>query len=448
MSLLQRAIVRFANSRFALPVKAMVRRMRESYYNAEVLRRPVAKTAPLNVEVRDGAPVRVNLLIPEINFARFYGGYIAKFQLARRLVRHGHRVRVITVDQCVKDLPAWRREIAAYEGIEDVFDHVEVASCFDRSVPIDMSPDDRLIATTWWTAYIASELLPRLAIDRFVYLVQEYEPFTFPMGSYYALANASYDFPHYALYSTELLEEYFRINRIGYLHRDGAAAPGECDHFENATISYPEERPPLPRTGAARRLLFYARPEAHAARNMFEVGYLALAAAIEAGVFDDGEWEFHGIGSSHGDIPLPRGNTLKILGKIGLREYRERLLEYDLGLALMYTPHPSLLPLEMAAAGMAVVTNECLNKTREKMRRISPNLLCAEPTIGGVAATLAEARRRVEDVEARRAGAAVRWADSWDEALDERRMQALERWLSGTSRDRAAAISGNYRNPS
>lgn len=429
MSLLQRIIVRLANSRFGLPAKAAVRRLRESYYNAEVLRRPVNKTAALRVERMTSAPRRINLLIPEINFSRFYGGYIAKFHLARKLVERGYRVRVITVDQCVEDLPAWRREIAAYEGLEDIFDRIEVSCRFDRSRVLEMSPSDQVIATTWWTAYIANDLLASLDANRFVYLIQEYEPYTFPMGSYFALARASYDFPHVALYSTGLLQSFFRDQRIGYVH-GGRDSTDDHDFFENAIIRYPEVDPPVRDGHGPRRLLFYARPEAHAARNMFEVGYLALATAIEQGAFDGEDWEFHGIGSSHGDIPLPAGNTLRMLGKFGLSEYKARLLEYDLGLALMYTPHPSLLPLEMAAAGMAVVTNSCQNKTREKMSEISTNLLSADPTIEGVAVEIARARVLVADPARRREGARVHWANDWDDALDERRMARLDAWLS------------------
>ena len=45
---------------------------------------------------------------------------------------------------------------------------------------------------------------------------------------------------------------------------------------------------------------------------------------------------------------------------------------HDLGLALMLTPHPSLVPLEMASAGMATVTNSFENKTPAALEAISP----------------------------------------------------------------------------
>ncbi len=48
---------------------------------------------------------------------------------------------------------------------------------------------------------------------RFLYLIQEYEPFTFPMGTYAALASESYRFAHHALFSTELLRGVLRRAR-------------------------------------------------------------------------------------------------------------------------------------------------------------------------------------------------------------------------------------------
>src|SRR5205807_9234394 len=56
------------------------------------------KIAPLRWSVAEDAPARVNLLIPAIDLQHFFGGYIAKFNLARRLAARGLRVRIVTVD--------------------------------------------------------------------------------------------------------------------------------------------------------------------------------------------------------------------------------------------------------------------------------------------------------------------------------------------------------------
>ena len=145
--------------------------------------------------------------------------------------------------------------------------------------PVEVSRDDGFIATTWWTALIASEAVRALRGERFVYLIQEYEPFTFPMGSYAALAEQSYRFEHFAVFSSELLRDYFRRHGLGVF----AAGTGAGDR---ASVSFQNAITPVDSPSAAelagrgsRRLLFYARPEPHAARNMFELGVLALARA-------------------------------------------------------------------------------------------------------------------------------------------------------------------------
>ena len=58
--------------------------------------------------MRDDAPDRVNLLVPTIDLEHFFGGYIAKFNLARRLAERGHRVRMVTVDPTPRSRASWR----------------------------------------------------------------------------------------------------------------------------------------------------------------------------------------------------------------------------------------------------------------------------------------------------------------------------------------------------
>ncbi len=123
-----------------------------------------------------------------------------------------------------------------------------------------------------------------------------------------------------------------------------------------------------------RRLLFYARPEQHAARNMYELGLLALDRALAAGAFAG--WELHGIGTVEGGrrIALGGGASMDLLPRSPQAGYADVLRAHDVGLALMYTPHPSLVPIEMASAGMVCVTNSFENKTAAAMAAISPNL--------------------------------------------------------------------------
>ncbi len=372
------------------------------------------KIAPLRWAVSDSAPIRINLLIPAIDLRHLFAGYIAKFNLARRLSERGLRVRIVTVDPA-GPLPAdWRRTLESYDGLRGALDDVEVV--FGRESPgLEVSREDRFIATTWWTAHIARHAA---GDRRFVYLIQEYEPFTFPMGTYAALADESYGFEHFALFSSELLRGYFRAHRLG-VYADGEAAGEERSvAFENAITAV---RSPTEQRLAARdrrRLLFYARPEPHAARNMFELGVLALSRAVADGAFADG-WELHGIGTVERPrgISLGGGTTLKLLPRSDQRSYANLLGEHDVGLALMYTPHPSLVPIEMAAAGMLAVTNSFENKTAEAMTAISPNLITTAPSVSEIAEGLRDAATRAGDYSARVRGSRVRWSRAWDQSF-------------------------------
>jgi glycosyltransferase involved in cell wall biosynthesis len=394
------------------------------------------KIAPLRWSPADDAPVRVNLLIPSIDLQHFFGGYIAKFNLARRLAERGLRVRVVTVDP-VGALPGdWRRTIESFAGLDGLLDEIEVV--FGReSASIECSRGDSFIATTWWTAYVARHALERVEGERFLYLIQEYEPFTFPMGTYAALASESYRLPHFALFSSELLRGYFRAHGIGVYGAGPTAGDRESIAFENAItqVQPPDERELASRT--TRRLLYYARPEPHAARNMFELGVLALSRALEEGLFQ-GSWELNGIGTVRGGgrIPLGVGRMLTLLPRVDQASYARLLRDHDVGLALMYTPHPSLVPIEMASAGLLTVTNSFENKTARALEEISSNLITAEATVEGIADGLCAAAAGVADAARRVGGSQVRWSSRWDDSFPG---EMLDRILA------AIGIDGGHR---
>jgi glycosyltransferase involved in cell wall biosynthesis len=385
------------------------------------------KIAPLRWSPADDAPVRVNLLIPSIDLQHFFGGYIAKFNLARRLAERGLRVRVVTVDPVGPLAGDWRSTLESFAGLEGLLDEVEVV--FGReSASIECSRRDSFIASTWWTAYVARHALEQVEAERFLYLIQEYEPFTFPMGTYAALASESYRLPHFALFSSELLRGYFSARAIGVYAGGAAAGDRDSIAFQNAItqVRPPDERELTSRT--TRRLLFYARPEPHAARNMFELGVLALARALAHGLFS-GRWELNGIGTVRGGgrIPLGAGRVLTLLPRSDQASYADLLRDHDVGLALMYTPHPSLVPIEMASAGLLTVTNSFENKTARALSEISSNLITAEPTVEGIAEGLSVAAAGVADASRRLAGSEVRWSSRWEDSYSD---EILDRILA------------------
>jgi hypothetical protein len=245
-------------------------------------------------------------------------------------------------------------------------------------------------------------------------MAQEYEPYFLSMNSISALFREAYTFPQITLFSTELLRDFFRREKIGLFAETGNEADALV--FSNAIQTFRPTAPLL--TRSRRRLLFYSRQEEHASRNLFELGMMALAALANDPRVDLTGWSFHGIGSMGGNmLELKPGVPLELVPKTNLQEYTNMMPSYDVGLSLMMTPHPSLVPIEMAAAGMWTVTNTFANKTAESLRAISTNLIGVQATVDGIVDGLVQAMSRVDEVDARLAGAAVNWPTDWNQAF-------------------------------
>jgi hypothetical protein len=115
-------------------------------------------------------------------------------------------------------------------------------------------------------------------------------------------------------------------------------------------------------------------------------------------------------------------------------EYRGLLRRHDLGLSLMYTPHPSLVPIEMASAGMLVVTNTFGIKTADRLAAISRNLIAVEPTVSGVARGLRHAAEAIGDYGRRLAGSRVKWSTSWEDSFTEGVMKRIVEFVTAAGR--------------
>lgn len=386
------------------------------------------KLEPLHIEPDPTQPVRVEIIHPAIDLKHFFGGFIAVFNLARRLTESGRQVRIVTLEPL--RLPTdWQQRVAAYEGIGESVRELEVVSGADRTQPVRMNPADQLIATHWTAAHVASAAATGLDQTSFTYLIQEYEPLIFPMGSAAALAEQSYELDHNAIFSTGFLRDWFRQQELGVFRPDG---PGDeaSAVFRNAITPAAKVTVGELRGRDRRRLLFYARPEPHAERNLFELGIMALDRALTAGHFRG--WDIAGIGNVEGigELILPEsGVRMRMLPRVAQREYADTLRQFDVGLALMYTPHPSLVPIEMAGSGLVTVTNTYANKDRASLEAISGNLVAAEPKVDQIEEALAAAEVMSRDFDSRTAASEVDWPNDWDQALDDQTMAAIDALL-------------------
>lgn len=375
------------------------------------------KIAPLRLAVSNAAEPRVNVLVPSLEPGHVFGGRIAQLNLALTLSKSGQRVRVLLTDD--PSLSSDRvRHLQAYENLGDFAEQVEVGWASDRSVPVEVSRNDRFLATSWWSAHLANAACRELGRPAFVYLIQEYQPLAHPLGTWAALADQSYNFRHFALFSTGFLRDFFQGRRLGVFREDPDGRDGRSAVFRNALSPVPSASLSEMSERMPRRLLLYARPERHAERNMFNLAVLGIRAAVEEGLFADG-WEILGVGKQGAATDLGWGPVhIRLLPRMDQMPYGELLAKCDVGLALQYTAHPGLLPLEMASAGMITVTNHFENKTASALQAVSSNLVPVEATVDGIVEGLREAVRRCEDYRAREAGARFDWPRTWDRAFD------------------------------
>ena len=304
----------FAVGRLLFGAAQSIRRVQGAFWLVD-------KLEPLNLAVDESAPVRVNIVHPAIDLKHFFGGFIAVFNLAKRLAERGHSVR-LDRHRGPRAARDWRQQLAGYEGIGSWIDGLEVAFAADRSRPLEVSPEDTMIATHWTVAHVAAAARPELRGRRFLYLIQEYEPFIFPMGSAGALCRRSYELPHPAMFSTDLLRDWFAKHGSGSTRRGPSAGDAASVSFSNAiTPVGPVEDAALRRAGP-RRLLFYARPEEHAARNLYEIGAMALDRVLADGRFEG--WDLTGVGTverrKRADLPRS-GRTLRLMPRSSQSDY-------------------------------------------------------------------------------------------------------------------------------
>jgi hypothetical protein len=310
------------------------------------------------------------------------------------------------------------------ENIEKIKNHdkslstflseVEYQPCYNHETIVPISKEDIFVATSWWTAYIANEAVQLTEFDKFIYLAQDYEPIFYEHGAYRVLSHNSYKLNYFPFFSTEILQKFFVETKIVDAKNCGV-------YFNNPVLEFEISEEKLEKQKRRkRRLLFYARPQPHNARNLYPIGCLALDRAHEMGGFPEEEWEIIAIGGDRGLQMLPSGLKIKHIGKFGLDEYKDLLPQHDLGLALMDSPHPSLLPIEMAAAGLLVVTNTYGTiKDKEYFSRISENIYAVEPTIESLAEKLLELSDQVDNYQKRARGSKLNWPHAWEVALPE-----------------------------
>ncbi len=354
---------------------------------AQVWRDRFPSLAPMHVCALPHSSRRVTLITDSINAGSLFGGVATSMifcaLLAKRL---DARLRIVTVTERPNTsnfvVIMKFHEIAWNDDVEFVFSPLQ-----EDGDQVDVGPTDIFVTTSWWTTHSAKLSIPR---NRIVHLIQEDERMFYPYGDEHLLCSESMsDENIHFVVNSRLLFDHFKREGFHSITRDQI-------WFEPA---FPRKHYFLDegRKGGKLQFLFYARP--NNARNLFYRGIEAIEAAIQREILTPAEWDFTFVGKDLKEFSFARGVTPRLL-QLDWLAYVALARATDLGLSLMYTPHPSYPPLDLAACGSVAVTNRFPGKS--SLSLYSPNILCAEPSLEAIVNALAEGAALARDPLKRR----------------------------------------------
>jgi hypothetical protein len=201
-----------------------------------------------------------------------------------------------------------------------------------RDARAQICEHDAYVATSWSTAHVLAAQND-LAGRRF-YLAQDFEPYFYPRGSEYALAEETYRFGFHCItvghMVANVLRDKFKV--------EATVAEFGCD-----TATYKLERQPKRRSG----VVFYTKPDTP--RRGYALGVLALELFHKLRP----DVPIHTFGALAGTLPFPATRQRHIPP----RQLATLYNSVSAGLALSFT-NVSLITYELLACGAVPVVND------------------------------------------------------------------------------------------
>lgn len=253
----------------------------------------------------------------------------------------------------------------------------------DKSVTIG----DAVFATGWETAYPVYN--SKLNVKKF-YFVQDFEPYFYPVGSEYILAENTYKFGLIGITAGKWLAQ--KLSKEYGM---------ETHYYDFGTelklYNYVNDQ-------KRKEVFFYARPIT--ARRGFELGIMTLEKFHK--MHPDYTINLAGWDVSEYDIPFPYVNHKALK----LHELSELYNKCAAALVVSLT-NMSLMPLELLSTGAIPVVNDASNN---RLVSDNPYIKYAAPSPGALAQAMHEVVTAKDQVEhAKKAAQSVtgnRWADS------------------------------------
>jgi hypothetical protein len=292
-----------------------------------------------------------------------FGGVGTALILAALLAnRLGTHLRIITRTERAQ--PENVEHVLSLYGIKLEYEtQFKFAAFYDHKYEVDIAEGDLFITTSWWTT---AATLPSVPNDAILYLLQEDERMFYPYGDDRLrcegiLQNRNIRF----LINTKLLFDHFV--------RDGFANIEERGRWFEPAFPAQVFHPRPGKQGDKLKFFFYARP--NNLRNLFYLGMEVIEHAVTKQVLDLDKWDIFLVGKDIPNVTFSNGYVPRKCENFSWAEYAKLAGTVDLGLSLMCTPHPSYPPLDLAASGAVVVTNQF--GIKRDLRQYSENLICA-----------------------------------------------------------------------
>ena len=326
---------------------------------------------------------RISVVTDSIDKGSLMGGVGTALILAAHLARQrGARLRLITRNERAQ--PAHLDGLFSLYGIR-LEEEMEFAfsNMWAPDSAIDAFADELFLTTSWWTTHTTLAAVPS---PRVLYLLQEDERMFYPGGDkLLRCTRLLMDERLQVVVNTQGLLDHLVSSGLQHLQHRAIA-------FEPAFPSNVYSRRSKGRS-EKRRFMFYARPKHE--RNIFYFGLEVMERAITQGLIDTADWEVLLVGSNIPAFAFGDGTPARCISGLNWKDYAELIGGVDLALSLMYTPHPSYPPLDLAASGAVVVTNRFGNKT--DLSASCGNIITADLTVPAMLEALREGISRVSD---------------------------------------------------